>query len=606
MLLGVRAKETLDDEAYEVEGLENPEKIQTDLITSCSSEAFNRPIRPKVSVEEIDGKRVVVAFIPEAAPTDKPVYLRRLGLPRGAFRRLGPTDHEGTEDDLISLYAGHQKETYDTAVIDDATMADIDPAAITEYRTHRARLSPRAEELNWSDDDLLLAFHCVKNVGGYLKPTVAGVLLFGTSIALRRYFPMMWIDYIRVQGKQWVENPDHRFDTVEIRAPLITAVRRAQNAVMDDIPKSFFLPEAALQSIQTPIMPERVIREAIVNAVMHRSYRIHGTIQIIRYSNRIEIRNPGHSLKADDSLGEAGSETRNPRIAFVFHELNIAEAKGSGIRIMREVMQQNNLLPPTFESSRRPDQFVVVLLFHHFLGPDDVAWLNTLSSEPLSDEEARALIYVRENGTINNAAYRELNRAETLDASTHLRRLCKLDLLVKKGTGNRTYYEPSRAFHVALVQSWSRQNLASASPDQPESRNLGGESRNPSPESRNLGAESRNPNPESRNLGAESRKLPDDLTTEHLPNDLADKVASLPRRPSQERLRKLIGQLCQWQPLNSKQLSHLLGRQREPLVRDYLKPMIATGRLSYTIPNAINHPDQAYTAPSAEGDDEQP
>ena len=275
------------------------------------------------------------------------------------------------------------------------------------------------------------------------------------------------------------------------------------------------------------------------------------------------------------------------------------ETKGSGIRIMRELVPQNNLLPPTFESSRRPDQFVAVLLFHHFLGPDDVAWLRDLTTEPISDEEARALIYVRENGVINNAAYRELNRAETLDASTHLRRLCKLDLLIKEGTGNRTYYEPSRAFHVSLVRHGARQNGQTVPLEPNESRNLEDESRNPSPESRNLSLESRN-------LGAESRKLPEDLTTEHLPNDLAAKVASLPRRPSQERLRTLIGQLCQWQPLNSKQLSHLLGRQREPLVRDYLKPMIATGRLAYTIPDAINHPDQAYAAPPAEDNGKQP
>ena len=54
---------------------------------------------------------------------------------------------------------------------------------------------------------------------------------------------------------------------------------------------------------------------------MHRSYRIHGAIQIIRYANRLEIRNPGHSIKAEEQLGEPGSETRNPRIAAVLHEV---------------------------------------------------------------------------------------------------------------------------------------------------------------------------------------------------------------------------------------------------------------------------------------------
>ena len=59
-----------------------------------------------------------------------------------------------------------------------------------------------------------------------------------------------------------------------------------------------------------PALPLRVIREAIVNAVMHRSYGIHGAIQIIRYANRLEVRNPGHSVKAEEQLCEPGSETR--------------------------------------------------------------------------------------------------------------------------------------------------------------------------------------------------------------------------------------------------------------------------------------------------------
>ena len=103
------------------------------------------------------------------------------------------------------------------------------------------------------------------------------------------------------------------------------------------------------------ILPLRRLREAIANAVMHRSYCIHGAIQILRDANRLDVRNPVHSLKADEQLGEPGSHTRNPRIAAVLREVHLAETKGSGIRAMRELMLELNLSPPTFESSRRPD-----------------------------------------------------------------------------------------------------------------------------------------------------------------------------------------------------------------------------------------------------------
>jgi predicted HTH transcriptional regulator len=86
----------------------------------------------------------------------------------------------------------------------------------------------RPEELAWNDEELLRALSAAVRQGGELRPTVAGLLLFGTGPALRRCFPMMRIDYIRVPGRQWLEDPEHRFDTLEIRAPLLAAIRRAE------------------------------------------------------------------------------------------------------------------------------------------------------------------------------------------------------------------------------------------------------------------------------------------------------------------------------------------------------------------------------------------
>jgi len=170
--------------------------------------------------------------------------------------------------------------------------------------------------------------------------------------------------------------------------------------------------------------------------------------------------------------------------------VNIAETKGSGIRVMRELMQQNNLLPPTLESTRQPDQFVATFLFHHFLGPEDVAWLGGLTGEKLSDEESRALVFVREMGAIDNATYREINRTDTLDASSHLRRLGDLKLLEKKGSGSRTYYEPGEAFVPGPRAG---------------SGGEGGESRQAAGQSHQSGAQSRELEGQSREVGAESR-----------------------------------------------------------------------------------------------------
>ena len=84
---------------------------------------------------------------------------------------------------------------------------------------------------------------------------------------------------------------------------------------------------------------------------------------------------------------------------------------------MRESMEQAGLTPPLFESDRGNDQFVARYFFHHFLGAEDIAWLARFKDLHLSEDEAKALIVVREAGALNNSTYRELTKVDTLTAS---------------------------------------------------------------------------------------------------------------------------------------------------------------------------------------------
>ena len=77
LLLGVsRDPQDLFCNAYRIDGIDDTDKLQSDLASQCAS-IFNRPVRPRVSVEELSGKSVVVVFVPEAAPTEKPIFLQK-------------------------------------------------------------------------------------------------------------------------------------------------------------------------------------------------------------------------------------------------------------------------------------------------------------------------------------------------------------------------------------------------------------------------------------------------------------------------------------------------------------------------------------------------
>jgi ATP-dependent DNA helicase RecG len=573
LLLGVTREELALFPAYEVQGLDQPDKISADLASQAAS-LFNRPLRLDIRTDALEGRPVIVVFVPEASPQDKPVYLKVQGLPRGAFRRVGSTDQHCTEDDLLALYQGRQQESFDASLVPDASLDDFAPEAIADYRQSRRETNPDAEELRWRDEELFQALGCVRqNARGQWQPTVAGLILFGKPIALRRTFPMTRVDYIRVPGREWVPDPERRFDSIELRDPLFRLIRRVQAAILDDLPKTFGLAEGDVQRKDSPIMPQRVIREAVVNALMHRSYRSHAPVQIIRYSNRLEIRNPGFSLKSPEHLGEPGSLPRNPKLAAALYDTRFAETKGSGVRVMREMCDTAGLAPPLFESDRGQDQFVVRLFFHHFLGPADLAWLARFKDLHLSETEARALVVVREVGAIDNAAWRDINKVDTLTASQSLKKLRDAGLLQQKGRGSATWYQPTGKM---------------LGDDESLSSNPNGLSSNPQALSSNPQALSSNPDPLA---DAARRALLNELSGE-----LAAQVGAIGQRRPPEEVRELVVELCRHRGYRAEDLALLLVRNVETVRQNYLRPLLRAGRIRMTRPEVPNAPEQAYRA----------
>jgi ATP-dependent DNA helicase RecG len=579
LLLGVVREEMALFPSYEAEGIEQPEKISTDIATQCRS-VFNQPVRVAISTETVNGKAVLVVHVPEAQPQDKPIFFKAQGLPKGALRRISSTDQHCTDDDLAVFYQGRQQESFDGTLVADTTLDDLQPEAIADYRQSRAQANPDAEELRWSDEDLLQSLGCIRrNPQGAWQPTVAGVMLFGKPVTLRRCFPMTRVDYIRVPGREWVPDPDRRFDTIDLRDPLLRLVRRAQAAILDDLPKGFALQEGDLQRRDTPAIPLRVIREALVNALMHRSYRSHSPVQIIRYANRLEIRNPGFSLKSQDHLGEPGSQLRNPKIAAALYDTRLAETKGSGIRVMRESMEQAGLTPPLFESDRGNDQFVARYFFHHFLGAEDIAWLAQFKELQLNEDEAKALIVVREAGAINNGTYRELTKVDTLTASQALRRLRDAGLLAQKGRGSATYYVPTdRLLDKGLS---SNPEVLSSESD--------GVSSNPP-------ALTGNPEPLSSNPADKYDEALRSQMLDGISGTLAAKVGAVGKRHPPHEVQDVVVALCQVRAWSADELSTVLRRNPEVVRQNYLRPLMREGRLEMTNPREPNDPQQAYRA----------
>ena len=557
---------------YKVDPIPNPDKLQSDLATQCAS-MFNIPVRPKITVEKINGLAALKIWVDELPAKLKPLYFKKDKLPYGAFRRIGSTDQHCTDDDMHVFY--RDTASYDQTPVKGTSVADVDENALKRYRVLRERVNPAAEELAYNDQELLEALGCVnKDLKSELN--MAGLLLFGSSKIQRSTFPMLRADYIRVQGNTWVQNPDDRFTTIDMRGPLILKIYRLIDAVNADLPKGFLLPEGELQATSVGL-PMKALREAIVNALMHRSYREHRPTQIIRYDNRLEIINPGFSLKSEEKLGLPGSETRNPFIAAVFHDTNLAETKGSGIRAMRRLMETAHLAPPTFESSRENNEFTARLLLHHFLDERDINWLQQFDSLNLTDPQKQALIFVREVGAIDNQTYRQMAYCDTLKASNELRLLKSFNLLTPKGKGKATYYIAGAALST-------------------EPTGLSTEPASLSTEPASLSTEPVNGTIEDSNIiNTEPKAVDREGLINELPEKLLQEINALKaRESSQAKIKAIIKSICEIRPFKSIEIASLLQKGDNYLYRKYLKPMLDSKELEFLYPKMTNHPEQAY------------
>lgn len=92
-LLGVKRTNENLFEPYSAVGVKNAEKLTEDLATQGAS-VFNRPVRPQIHTESIDGQTVVWVFVTEALVGDKPIFFVKEGLPKGDIWRYGATDQE--------------------------------------------------------------------------------------------------------------------------------------------------------------------------------------------------------------------------------------------------------------------------------------------------------------------------------------------------------------------------------------------------------------------------------------------------------------------------------------------------------------------------------
>lgn len=180
--------------------------------------------------------------------------------------------------------------------------------------------------------------------------------------------------------------------------------------------------------------PERVIREAVTNALIHRDYRLNRDVQIRIFDNRVEVASPGlfPGRITAATVHRMGSFARNPLIASNLREFpeppNVDA--GEGVRMMFSLMRASNLYPPQYrEQPAQVQEAIVVTLLNEERPP---IW------EQVSD-------WMDRNGPLGNGDLCRIAGLDTLKASKMLKRWVEQGLLVSdpsRGKRNMVYRKP--------------------------------------------------------------------------------------------------------------------------------------------------------------------
>ena len=533
---------------------------------------------------------VLVIHVPRADRRQRPVFVGTNPLD-GTFRRNYEGDYHCTREEVGRMLADQSLEPADSRIVPHFGIADVDEISMRQYRN---RFSARNPAHPWLNEDMP---GFLQKLGGWAKDrqsgvdglTVAGLLMFGNENALSdvgtglkhhldyRERPTnsiadRWTDRVTIDGT-WVPNLFQFFQKVY---PKLTADLKLPFAYLPTMSTT----TSALPSVgqfadpvragQSPI--HEAIQEALVNALIHADYRGAGGVVVERFTDRIELSDPGSLLVSIEQLRQgAVSECRNPSLQRMFQLIGAGDKAGSGIDKIRRGWETQQWRSPTVSETNQPDRVKFVLPMVSLIPPASEARLRELFGpdyDTLSPIEVQTLVTADLEGEVSNSRLQLIRMEHPVELTKMLQGLASRGFLdqvgQKRGTSYRLPAWASASPHVVGASP----HVVGASPHVVGASPLV------------AGASP---------LVAESPPNTDPYLLE-----IAQPAREKPRLAA-ELTKTIIRRLCSGRFLTAAQIGTLMDRSKDKLQEKFLTIMVAGGELRLRYPDQPTHFDQAYT-----------
>ncbi len=318
---------------------------QADKLMLQVSQVCHDLVRPSIvcrSIKVEAGEHVVlVVAVPGHAP-ERPFSVRG-----HYYVRDGNRSREATRAELIRLLESESFHLDEQPVVG-ATLVDLDLTGT------RALLSRAYDTLS---EDLVPAYLRALSCLDEDTPTLAGLLFFGQDP--QRFFLDARISAARIPG---TEPRLDLADREEVTGTFTAQLEGARAFLSRHLTRASRI--EGWERLDQPLLPDEVLREALVNALVHRDYRSPSQIRLFVYDDRVEVINPGELLNrlTVDKIRLGGlSRERNPVIASLSARLGRRENLGFGVPEMFRRMREAGCPEPEIDVSA--GHFRLVLRF---------------------------------------------------------------------------------------------------------------------------------------------------------------------------------------------------------------------------------------------------
>jgi ATP-dependent DNA helicase RecG len=317
----------------------NTANVEEKIMNICRTNCIPN-IVPVIEKHVIGDSTIVSIVVPKG--TNKPYYTAN----NKYYIRVGTTKRIASKEELLRLFESSGSYHYDISPVRNSSIKDLNISSIRDYFLKYNMFDLNEEDSNIIERILTNA-DILTTIGKDIVPTVGGILIFGKSPADK--LPQNGISFAHFAGD------DISKDLIDKKQIIGTLPDIAENTLA--IIKNNTRAPSGIKGMkreESQPYPDVVLREAIVNSLVHRNYGIAGSkIRVLMFDNRIEFHSPGRlpNTVTIEKMKIGVSYARNPFLVKYMENLRYIDQLGRGIPMIIKTMQNTGAPEPELKES---------------------------------------------------------------------------------------------------------------------------------------------------------------------------------------------------------------------------------------------------------------